>query len=302
MNEKTKDEMKKFFKGILGDAVVLALSLIYTLTAFLTLSTTGKSAWQIVAEGIVAFMMGFFMNREFEHQGFCEGDVVDVVKKASDKHSAMIDSIVPYIDELEDWCDEKNRQALKHSRERILAERCLKYSDYFDENGAALEFVPDKKKLKNKHLRKLEISRIRTYHKAITLHLTPLNANVLISEGGKEGDPFYLGRSKTEYSKESSRKDVIVKVVLAVLFGYYGVTLIQNWSVANLIWKLFQVITFLMMGTIKKQQAISYMTEEYRGRITQKTMHLQTFLNFKEPNVHNNVNKKEAVEDVQQQS
>ena len=65
MSERTREELKRFFKGILGDAVVLALSVIYTLTAFLTLSATGKSLWQVIADGIVAFLMGFFLNREF---------------------------------------------------------------------------------------------------------------------------------------------------------------------------------------------------------------------------------------------
>lgn len=299
MSEKAKEEIRKFFKGILGDAVVIALSLLYTLTAFLTLSATGKSAWQVVAEGIVAFLMGFFMNREFEHRGLIEGDELETVKKAVAKHSDMVDDIVPYIEELENWCDDKNRQALRHSRERILAEGCLRYSDYFDDNGLALDFVPDENKLKNRHLRKIEIARIRTYHKAITLRLTPLSANVLISEGGKGGDPYYMGRSKLEYSKESSRKDVVIKIVLAVLFGYYGVTLIQDWSIANLIWKVFQVIVFLMMGSLKKRQAFLYMKEEYRGRITQKTMHLQTFFNFITTNPRMIKEKKEMVSDEQ---
>ena len=277
MNDKTKEELKRFFKEIWGDAVVVALSLLYTLTEFLTLSQTGKSLWQIIAGGVMAFLMGFFMNREFEYRGLCEGDAVPDLQKAIDRHTVVVDGVLSYIDELETWCDVRNSQALRHARERIMAEGSLRYSDYFDADGMTRDFAPDEEKLKNRHMRKIELARIRTYYKALTLRLTPLRASVLISEGGRDGDPFYLGRSKIEYSRESSRKDAVVKIILAALFGYYGVT---HFSWAGLIWKLFQVVVFIMMGTLKKKQAYSYMTEEFKGRITQKTMHLQTFMNY----------------------
>ena len=274
------DKLKAFLKGIMGDMVVFALCVIYTLTAFVTIEATGKSIWQIIGEGVSAFLMGFFLNRALERQGIIEGDENEELKKACDKHSRTVDNVVPYIDKLEEWCDMKNAYALRHGRERILAEGSLKYTDYFDGDGATLEFAPDEDKLKNRHMRKIEIARIRTYYKALTLKLTRLTATALLSEGGRDDDPFYLGRSKIEYSKQSSRKDVLTKIILAVLFGYYGVTLIANFSIANLIWKVFQVVMFLVIGSVKKNQAYSYVVEEYKGRIVKKTIHLQAFLNY----------------------
>ncbi len=278
MSEKSKEELKRFLKGILGDTVVLALSVVYTLTAFLTLSATGKSALQVIADGVVAFLMGFFLNREFEYKGMCQGDTDASVRSTVDKHSQAVEMAVPYISELDMWCDCQNKRAMRRARERILAEGCMRYGDYFDDDGMSVEFVPDREKLKSRYMRKIETARIRTYYKALTVHLTPLTANVLISESARSSDPFYFGRSKFEYSKQSSRKDAFTKIILAVLFGYYGVTLIGNFSVASLIWKLFQVVTFLMMGTIKKDRAVSYMLGEYKDRITQKTVHLQMFM------------------------
>ena len=273
MNEK----FKAFLKSIVGDIVVVSLSLIYTLTAVITMEASGKTLWQIIADGIIVFLMGFFMNRAFEHRGLEDGDAVESVRLASEKHALVVNDVIPYIDRLEDWCDMKNRTALMHGRERILAESCLKYSDFFDENGMAREFVVDEDKLRNRYLRKLEILRIRTFHKALSFKITPLTASTLLSEGGRDGDPYYLGRSKAEYAKQSSRKDAIIKIVLAVVFGYYGVRLVTDFSIANLIWKVFQVVVFLMMGTLKKDSAYSYVTVEYLGRINKKTMHLQMF-------------------------
>lgn len=273
MNEK----FKSFLKGIAGDVVVVALSLIYTLTAVITMEASGKTLWQIIADGIIVFLMGFFMNRAFEHRGIEDGDAVESVRLASEKHASVVNDVIPYVDKLEDWCDRKNRDALMHGRERILAESCLKYSDFFDEDGMTREFVVDEEKLRNRYLRKLEILRIKSFHKAISFKITPLTASTLLSEGGRDGDPYYLGRSKAEYARQSSRKDAIIKIVLAVVFGYYGVRLVTDFSVANLIWKVFQVVVFLMMGTLKKDNAYSYVTVEYLGRINKKTIHLQAF-------------------------
>lgn len=276
MNEK----LKAFLKGIMSDMVVFALSVSYTLTAFVTIQATGKSVWQILGEGVVAFLMGFFLNRALERQGISEGDGAESVRLAAEKHAAMVDCVVPYVDRLEEWCDMQNSRALKRMRERLLAESSLCYSDFFDDDGMAYELVPDGEKLKNRYLRKGELLRLRAYYRALGVKLTRLTAATLMSEGGREGDPFYLGRSKAEYQKETARRDALTKTVLAVLFGYYGVTLISDFSIAALIWKLFQVVTFLVIGSVKKSMAYTYVTEEYRGRLIKKTMHLQAFSNY----------------------
>ena len=275
MNEKVKD----FLKNSTGYGIILLISVGYVATAFITVERSGKSLWRIIADGIVIFLIGILINRAFELQGITEGDREERVQSAMTHHARMVDQVAPYIDRLDDWCDRKNREALRSGRVRILAERGMKYSDYFDEEGMTREFRVDEEKMNNRYLRKLEVKRIRCYYKALSLKLTPLTSGVLTSEGGRYGDPYYLGRSKPEYTKESSREDVISKILLSVLFGYYGIALIADWSVATLIWKALQIVVFLVIGSLKKTQSFQFVTDEFRGRITKKTNILQMFLN-----------------------
>ena len=275
MNER----IKEILKNSTGYGLILLISVGYIATAFITVEKSGKSIGRIIADGIVIFLIGIMINRAYELQGMTEGDRDDRVQQALDRHVEAVDEVAPYIDRLDAWCDRKNRDAMRTQRVRILAERGMRYTDYFDEDGMALEFSINEAHLKNRHMRKLELKRIRCYYKALSLRLTPLTSVALISEGGRFWDPYYLGRSKPEYTKESGRSDVITKIVLSVLFGYFGIALIADWSMATLIWKTLQVAVFVVMGSLKKTRSYQFVTEEYRGRITKKTNILRMFMN-----------------------
>ena len=275
MNERVKE----FLKNSTGYGIILLISAGYIATAFITIERSGKSIGRIIADGIVIFLIGIVINRAFELQGITDGDRDERVQVAITRHTEMVDLVAPYIDRLDDWCDRKNREALRAQRVRVLAERGLNYSDYFDEDGMTREFTVNEARMKNRYLRKAELKRIRCYYKALSLKLTPLTSGVLTSEGGRYGDPYYLGRSKPEYTRETGREDVISKILLSVLFGYFGIALIADWSVATLIWKTLQITVFLVIGSLKKTQSFQFVIEEYRGRITKKTNILQMFVN-----------------------
>lgn len=275
MNEKIKELMK----NAAGYGVILLISLGYIATAFITIEKSGKSVGRIIADGIVIFLIGIVINRAYELQGITEGDGNALVQSAVEHHVEMVDRVAPHIDKLDDWCDRKNREAMRAQRVRILAENGLRYDDYFDEDGMTREFVVNEAHLKNRYMRKFELKRIRYYYKALSLRLTPLTSGVLTSEGGRYWDPYYLGRSKPEYTKDSSRSDVITKILLSALFGYFGIALLADWSIATLIWKTLQVAVFLVMGSLKKTKSYQYVTDEFRGRLTKKSNILQMFIN-----------------------
>lgn len=74
--------------------------------------------------------------------------------------------------------------------------------------------------------------------------------------------------------------DIISKIGISVIIGYYGVKLIEEFNYATLIWNTLQVGLFLIMGVIKMYQAYSFITDEFRGRIIKKIDNLQKFDNY----------------------
>jgi len=276
MNEKIKD----FFKQSIGYFVVAFTCIIYILTALIRIEETGKTIAQIIADGVVAFLLGIFIARMFDLQGMMNGNKTAKVEAARTAHSEIVSKVADYIDRLDAWCEDENRNNYKVERTKILARAGLRYVDCFDENGVAKDWSPDPARLENKLTKHLEKRKVRGYNKAVKLKLTSITASDLMSEGGKQNDKFNFGRTKAEYEKTSSIKDIVSKAGTAIIFGYYGVTLIQDFDYASLIWMALQVAIFLITGVIKMYQSYNFILDEYRVRIIKKIDNLQKFYNY----------------------
>lgn len=276
MEEKNiAEKIKDAFRSNFGYIAVVLVSCAYVATSFLTIEATGKSVPRIIADGVLAFIVGLLMNRMFESQGVINGDADPRVIRANERHAEMVETVASRLDELDAWCEIKNAEALARARRTYLSRHGMRYKDYFNEEGMPLPFVPSEgskwKERRADYLRRMH------FEHAQNIKLTRLSAGLLISDTGDANDPYFLGRSKAEYGSESARHDVWSKLILAVLFGYYGVQLIAGFSVANLIWTILQLTVFLLMGAIKMEQSYMYVTDEYRSRVNKKTDILQMF-------------------------
>ena len=274
-----EEKLRDFFKFNIGYIIIAMISVIYIATAFIDIGRTGKTIAQIIADGAIVLVLGILINHLFDLQGMINGDRDERVQQTILCHAEIVDRISPYIDKLDAWCDERNVDNLRIQRSKILASNGMKYIDYFNEDGSAKEFTPDKEKLRDKFLCNNEKIRIKCFKRALRLSLTPISAGELTSDGGRHQDPFYLGRTKMQYEKSTSASDAIVKISTACLFGFYGVSLVANFSVARVIWTALQVSVFLITGIIKMYQAYMYVVDEYRGRIVKKIDFLQKFEN-----------------------
>lgn len=276
MGEKTKE----FFRNNIGYMIVAVVAAIYIATSVITMGRTGKTIGEIISDGAIVLFLGVFINRIFDLQGMINGERQERVQNTVMLHGEIVTRTSPHIDKLDKWCEKQNDEALKVQRTRILAGEGMKYSDYFDESGVAKNFIIDEAKLKNKLSRGDELRRIKCYRKALRLKLTPITAGSLTSEGGRKQDPFFFGRTKSQYERQVAVKDLISKIAVACLFGYYGAELVQDFSWASLVWKVLQVGIFLIMGVIKMYQSYMFVTDEYRGRIVKKIDNLQKFENY----------------------
>lgn len=274
------DKLKDFFQRSLGYFVVVLVAAAYICTAFIQINETGKSVMRIIADGAIVFLLGFFINRSFDLQGIMDGEKNEKFQSSYTLHGETVIKISPHIDKLDEWCRLKNEENLRIQRTRVLASEGLAYSNYFNEDGSAKELVVDEAKLKNRYTRKREKKRIACFNKALHLKLTPISAGELTSEGTKAQDPYDFGRTKQEYEKQRGLYDIISKVVIACIFGYYGVSLVQNFSYATLIWNCLQVAIFVLVGSINMYNSYLFITGEYRGRIVKKISHLEMFDNY----------------------
>ena len=275
-----ENKVKMFFKQNIGYFIIAFVSLVYIATGILTVEETGKTILQIIADSVIILFLGVFINRVFDLQGILNGNREKEVVDTEKAHSDMVIKISPHIERLDPWCKIKNEQALKIARIKILSPSGLKYEKCFDEAGVGLGYTPDISKKDDKIEWKKEKLKLRLYNKALNVKITNLNSNILTSEGGREGDPNYLGRSKAQYETKSSIIDIVSRIGIAIIFGYFGVDLIKDFNFINLIWQLFQVSLFLVMGIVKLYQSFIFIKDEFRARIQKKTNILREFSNF----------------------
>ena len=272
-------KLKEILTKNIGYIAVGLVAIIFMLTAFLEMGKTGKTIGEIITDGAVYFFLGCIINRMLDLQGLSEGERDERVVNTLKLHGETVDRIAPHIEELDDWCEEKNKAAIKMQRNKILACECLKYSDLFDEEGTAKPFPFSDKSVGSKLLKAEEKRKYRCYQKAVQLKLTPLSAGDLTSEGGRADDPNYLGRTKIQYETQTRFWDIIMRSGSAVVFGYYTVDLIENFSYAAIIWRALQLAMLLLMGAIRRQMSYNFMTDEYRARIIKKIDNMQKFEN-----------------------
>ena len=276
MEEKNiAEKIKDAFRSNLGYIAVILVSVAYVATSFMTLATTGKSVFQIISDGVLSFVVGVLMNRMFETQGVINGDADPRVIKSVDRHAGTVEEIAPYLDELDEWCARKNAEALVRGRRTYLSRYGMRYKDYFAEDGTPIRFAPAETKTRKE--KRAEWWRRKRYDHAVNMRITRLSAGLLISDTGNPNDPYFLGRSKNEYRTQSARQDVWSKLILAALFGSYSLTLLADFSLANLLWTVLQLTVFLLMGALKMEQSYMYVTDEYRDRVDKKTNILRMF-------------------------
>ena len=110
MSEKVRD----FFRQNIGYFVVVIVSAIYVLTALISVSSTNKTIVEILADGMIALMLGIFINRVFELQGVLNGEMSDKMRETLSLHSKAVMMITP-----KRSCLYENIQGILHGNEKI---------------------------------------------------------------------------------------------------------------------------------------------------------------------------------------
>ena len=258
-----------FYKNA-GYFVVVLVSVAYVASSLISISKSGKSIYEIIATGILSLIVGVMINGTFRSIGIRRGDEDERTVATNSLHAQTVEEITPYIDRLDSFCEGENKRALREIRTRILSGEGMKYADYFDEEGGTLgaPSVGEKKVLRAKR---------RTYFKALRVKVHPLLSSNLTSDGAKPYDPFDFGRSKKAYTSQKNAGDVLIKLLMAVIFGYFGVSLASEINVASIIWNSLQIALYVTGGIIQMYSSYMWVVDDYRGSVVKKIDYLQKF-------------------------
>lgn len=269
-------KLKSAVMSAIGYMAVFLISAVYLLLSVVKVIPVGdQDIWSTAGDTVILLFIGMSLTAILETQGILNGMRDESYHSTVTLHGETVMRVSGHIDMLDTWCAIKNDENLKEHRIKILAGCAMKYEDYFGENGKP--YVPDASRLKNKYTKKDEIRRMRAYEAAQQVKLTPLTSGVLTTDTTDREDPYKPGRSKREFQRASLLKDFIVRLCLSGLLGYYGVTLIDDFSWDRVIWKSVQLVLMLSVGIIKMQRSYLFIVDEYRQEIIKKIDNLNKF-------------------------
>ena len=272
------DRLRELFIKNAGYFIACFVALSYIATSLITISETGKSFVKIFGDGVQAFLAGVLITRGLSLQGITRGMNEQVVKDAIKRHSDQVLEVESYVDDLDDWCDIKTAQALRRERTKVLASCSMRYADWFDEDGIAKPYVvEDVKGRLTKSERKRRKARLACYKKAASLKITPLSASVLTGGKSKLDDPYNFGADPGDFERNNTRRDIASKIFIGIAFGYYAVDMLSGISVADTIFKVFQVCLFLGGGLVQLLRSYMYMIDGFCKRLDSITGKLKEF-------------------------
>lgn len=297
-NYETSGKAKEWFINNIIYFILILISVIYLFTAIFEIAETGKSLSEILLSSALILVIGYIVTALFDIQGIFKGTKTKEVIGVKENHEKTVELVEPFASELDAFCEQENKDNLRQSRTRLLAKAGLNYSDCFNEDSSAKEVrfelptKPKKDKSKTKSENNLifieykeKLANIKfkkkMFKQAVRVKLTQLTTQDLISNGSNKNDKFNFGDTQKDYLRKSNMSSALSKILVALVFGYYTIQLIQNFSWALLLWNALQIITFIAFGIIKYFQAYMFMQNQFVDRVKRQISELKKFLNKK---------------------
>lgn len=269
MNSQKEDLIIRFQKILKESISIIALVLVsgvYVLYGLITIDATGKTIPQIIADGGVSFIVGYVIKCLLNNQGIVNGEKSEAFVNSKNFYLGLLDDIAPIQQYLPFYCDYTNEQTLKRVQTSILRAQNLKYEDFIENK---LDFETLDKYQKKAVLKARKIT-IHTINDAVLLSDSQINLDI-----GKE-----LNVSKKNYTTHSNAKMLIVSLLIALLFGYFGIDKNQGFDKVGAIWSSIQVAVYLALGSMQYFQGFNFMADTYRTALVRKSNHLERFKNM----------------------
>ena len=279
-----------FYKNA-GYIAVFIISLVYIAGSMLMISRTGKTVLEILGTGLLSMIVGLLINGVFRGIGIRRGDEDEKMRSTVALHARAVEEITPYMNKLDSFCRLQTEEARKSLRTQILLEEGISYEEVFDEKGAIKikepYFLYSTEEIKGAHgffERQRLRERNRRYRgailRAMRLKIKSLTPSSLTTDGARGENPFDFGKSKSQFSRGKGASDILIRVLMAVIFGYFGVSLASEINVASIIWNSLQIVMYICGGIIQMHNAFVWVTESYRGSIIRKIDLIERFLLF----------------------
>ena len=263
-------KIQKWLRENVSIIALIIVCVVYVLYGIVTVDETGKSIGQIIADGGVSFLVGFTIKCLMNNQGLTNGEQSQSYHNSRLHYLSLLDETSNIQHHLDIFCDIENEKALIRVQKSILRTQNIKYEDFINNN---LDYS------------KLDKKQKKAVYKAREVKIHLINDAILLSDSqitldlGKD-----LNVSKKHYLKSSNTTSLVIMLLIALLFGYYGIVPEEGFNWHNAIWCAIQVAIYLALGTMQYFQGYSFMADTYKTALVRKANFLEKFKNMYKEN------------------
>lgn len=267
----TTEKISGWFKTNIITIVVFLVCFLYLGRGFGYIDKTDKTILEILTDGVISLVFGLLFQTLLGEQGIINARKSAKYINTLIAYGKVIELDTPYVDKIDIFCDLENAKELKRKQTDILLKAGLKYNS-FDKGEYDGGINPtSKKELDEKQLQAIEEAR-----KVKTFKLT---RDLLISEHSNSGGFENLSNGLNNFRGKQTTKNVVTKVLTAILFSYYTIKLFDEINYGAIIWYALQIVIFILLGTLQYFKNYEYVSEVDRSRFIRKTDLLYVFYN-----------------------
>ena len=274
-NPKKKRKLVEILKENLQKIIIGAISVIYITQGLFQIKRKDATLWDIMGSIGMSIIVGSVIWGNLRIMGIRDGRRSEIFVASTKSYAIAKEKATPEFDKLSAWCEYKNDQELEAKRKSIVQGAGLNWKAF------KLGYYDDEK-----NYTRLNEKQVEAIQNARSCTIYRINSQEILSDlpslANKNGNRF--GESQREYLLKHEFTDVLMRVMVGMVAGMYGLSPLitgENASeiIAGVVWNTLQIIAFIAFGIYKYGQSKSFIEDEYRQtHIVQKTELLNEFI------------------------
>lgn len=258
-----QEKIFNFLRKNVYEIIIVFVCLAFMLKGVADIQKTGATVIEILGNGFITLLFSMSLCRLLEGKGFLSGENAVEYKKALEEYEREAKKAGAHIKEMDEWCAEWTKQNHISVITVKLYPFGISYDDFINNKY-------DTAKYTEKQLKQLNALK--------TLKTMELTTDQLMSGDFDSENPIdYKKITKKNYAKNSTRNDLISKVILSVTLGYYVLAPFDQWNWAGFAWVFLQTVLILGLSVPKYFNAYSFVNGNIRAKVIDKTNKLRQF-------------------------
>lgn len=249
--------------------IIVLICIAYVLWGLVEIDDSKKSIAEIIGETIISLAMGVSLSTLLQSKAIQDGRLCPKYIASKNLYGTAVEKVSTISEFTHIYCEYKNKLRLHLAREAFLRKHNLRLDLY--ENGYYTQDI----------IATLTKSQKKALHKIDRVKIFMVTDEFLFSD--VDGEDGIIARPLSVYNYRTKKftSSVIGKIVFAIVFGAFGVSLAKDLSWANIIMAFLQVMIWIIIGVIAYFDAYEFITERYRNEtIIKKINMLEEFNNL----------------------